>query len=59
MKLWENLLEDDSDFAEEFNHVYDNSNVAEANDKFLLDLFNVYLNMELAINQGKDNSKFA
>ena len=49
---WEQLLEDDKDFAAEFNRLYDNLDVPEADDTFDPDLFDTYLNMELNVDQG-------
>ena len=49
---WEQLLEDDEDFAAEFNRLYDNLDVPEADDTFDPDSFDTYLNMELNVDQG-------
>jgi len=52
------LLEDDEEFAAEFNQVYYNLEVAETEDQFDPDSFNGNLNMELAINRGGEYPKF-
>ena len=59
LTLWGDLLEDDSDFAAEFNRLYDNGDVREADDEFSPDSFDAYLNMELAIDRGGENPEFA
>eukprot|EP00980_Cylindrotheca_fusiformis_P022819 scaffold9803_cov145-Cylindrotheca_fusiformis.AAC.1 len=52
---WETLLEDDPDFAEEFNLLYNNSDVPEADDEFDPDSFDTYLTMEVAIDRGGEH----
>eukprot|EP00980_Cylindrotheca_fusiformis_P005759 scaffold1199_cov137-Cylindrotheca_fusiformis.AAC.1 len=52
---WETLLEDDPDFAEEFNLLYNNSDVPEADDEFDPDSFDRYLTMEVAIDRGGEH----
>ena len=52
---WEDLLEDDPDFAAEFNRLYENTDVPEADDNFDPDSFDTYLNMELAIDRGGEH----
>ena len=42
-------MEEDPDFAAKFNRLFENTEVPEANDTFDPDLFDTYLNMELAI----------
>ena len=56
---WANLLEDDEDFAAEFNCLFDNPDVDEADDDLNLDLFDNYLSMELAIDRGGKHPQFA
>ena len=45
-------FEEDKDFAEEFHEVISNNELKEADDTFTPDIYNTYLNMELAIPQG-------
>lgn len=49
---WEDLLEEDDDFANEFNRLFDNNMVLEADDEFDPDTYDTYLNMELSIPTG-------
>ena len=56
---WSDLLEDDEDFAAEFNCLFDNPEVAEADDTFDPDSFDLYLNMELTVDRGGDHPEFA
>ena len=56
---WADLLEDDQDFADEFNRLFDNTDVPEADDEFDPDSFDSYLNMELAIDRGGEHAEFA
>ena len=59
LQEWADLLEEDDDFATEFNCVFDNEDVAEADDEFDPDSFDHYLNMELSIDRGGDHPQFA
>ena len=45
-------FEDDPDFAEEFRGVISDNEVKNADETFTLDVYDTYLNMELAIPQG-------
>ena len=45
-------FEDDPDFTEEFREVISNNELKEADDTFTPDVYDMYLNMELAIPQG-------
>ena len=56
---WADLLDDDDDFADEFNRLYDNADVPEADDEFDPDAFDHYLDMELAIDRGGEHPEFA
>ena len=49
---WSDLLETDPDFAEEFNRLYDNEDVPEADDTFDPDAFDSFLGMELSVDRG-------
>ena len=46
---WEDLLDDDEDFAEEFARVYNNQDVPESDDQFDPDSFDQYLSMEVEL----------
>ena len=46
---WADLLDDDEDFAAEFNCLFENADVAKADDDFYPDSYNNYLNVELTI----------
>ena len=56
---WAELLDDDEDFAAEFNGLFDNLSVAEADDEFDPDSFDTYLNMELALDRGDEHPQHA
>ena len=45
-------FDEEPDFAEEFNEVVSNNELKEADDDFTPDVYDTYLNMELAIPQG-------
>ena len=45
-------FEEDPDFAEEFHEVISNNELKEADDAFTPNVYDTYLNMELAIPQG-------
>ena len=49
---WEQLLEDDEDFAAEFNRLHNNLDVPEADDIFDPDSFDTHLNMELNVDRS-------
>ena len=46
-------FEEDPDFAEEFHEVISNNELKETDDAFTPDVYDMYLNMELAIPQGE------
>ena len=52
LEEWADLLEDDEDFAEEFNRLYGNNDVNEADDEFDPDSYDHYLNMELTVDRA-------
>lgn len=56
---WSDLLQDDEDFAAEFNRLYNNMDVAEADDEFDPDSFDNYLDMEIALDRGLDHPQLA
>ena len=49
---WSDLLEDDPDFADEFNLIYNNLDVPEADEEFDPDSYDAYLSMEVNVNSG-------
>ena len=49
---WVELLENDADFAEEFNQLFDNIDVPEADENLNPDLYGHYFDMELKIDSG-------
>ena len=55
---WSDLLEEDEDFASKFNCLFDNPDVVEADDTFDPDSFDLYLNMELTVDQGGPHPEF-
>ena len=59
MEMWAELAEDDDDFREEFNKVFNNEAVPEADDSFTPDTYDQYVNMELALDRGGDRPEFA
>ena len=56
---WQDLLEKDPDFAEEFNRLFDNPDVPEADDTFDPDSYDHYVNMEFTVDNGDEHRKFA
>ena len=48
----DHLFDEDPDFTEEFHEMIFNNELKEADDNFTLDVYDTYLNMELAIPQG-------
>ena len=56
---WEDLLDDDVDFADEFARVYNNQDVPESDDQFDPDSFDQYLSMEVAIDRGGEHPQLA
>ena len=59
LKNWTDLLENDKNFAAEFNRLYNNSNVPETDNDFDPDFHNIYLNIELFIDRDSAYPKFA
>ena len=52
--MWAELAEDDKDFQSDFNKVFDNPAVKEADKGFTTDFYNNYVNMELTLYRGGD-----
>jgi hypothetical protein len=49
---WAAFIDGDADFEEEFQHIINDETVPVANDTFTADLYDTYLNMELALERG-------
>ena len=49
MDMWAEIAEDDKDFQSEFNKVFDNPDIKEADEEFTPYLYNNYVNMELTL----------
>ena len=58
LDMWDELAENGEDFKEEFNKVFNNPDVKEADDGFTADLYDQYVNMELTLDQGGDRPEF-
>ena len=58
MDIWAELSENNKDFKEEFNKVFDNPDVKDSDDGFADNLYKQYVNMELALDQGGDRLEF-
>ena len=56
---WANLIEDDEDFREEFQRVYNNDDIPEADDYTPEVLEDTYVNMEIALPRDSDGPEFA
>ena len=59
MEMWSELAEDDKDFQSEFNKVFNNPAIKEADEEFTPYLYNNYVNIELILDQGGDRPQFA
>ena len=59
MERWAKLAEDNDDFRDKFNKVFNNEAVPEADDSFTPDTYDQYVNMELALDRGGDRPEFA
>ena len=54
------MLEDDKDFREEFNKIYQDKDIPEADDVFTPDIIdNTYMNMEVALPRDTEGTDFA
>jgi hypothetical protein len=56
---WDDLIESDPIFNEEFNKIFNNVEIQEADDHTPEVLEDTYLNMELALSRDDDGPKFA
>ena len=57
--MWDELAENDKYFKEEFKKVFNNPDVQEADDGFMDNLYDQYVNMELTLDQGVNRPEFA
>ena len=57
---WADMLEDDEDFREESNRIYQDKNIPEADDVFTPEIMdNTYMDMEVALPQDTEGPDFA
>ena len=56
---WTDLLEDDEDFKEEFNKIFSDENIPQADSSTPEVMDDTYLNMELALPRDSDGPEFA
>ena len=56
---WADLLEEDEDFRDEFQKIYNNSDIEEADDYTPEVLEDTYLNMEIALPRDDEGPEFA
>ena len=54
MEMWKDLDDGDKDFQNEFSRVFDNTDMKEDYDQFTPDSYGNYINMELALDQGRE-----
>ena len=52
MEMWDKLAEDDEDFQYEFNKVFENPAVKEADKEFTPDSYDKYVNIKLPLDRG-------
>ena len=52
MEMWKELADGDEDFQNEFDRVFDNTDVKEDDDIFTPDSYDNYINMELTLDRG-------
>ena len=53
-ELWGDLVQGDDEFAEEFNRLYENTEIQEADEDFHPDEYDSYLQSEVLIPSGQD-----
>ena len=56
---WAELAENDVKFKRQFNKVFNNTDIKEADNGFAINLYDQYINMELTLDQGRDIPEFA
>ena len=54
LEQWDDLVQEDEDFAEEFNRLYDNLEIQEADENFHPDKYDFYHQSEVLIPSGQD-----
>ena len=59
MEILDELAEYDKDFQSEFNEVFDNPTIKEADKEFAPDLYDKYDNIKLTLQRGVDKPEFA
>ena len=59
MEMWKDLSNGNEDFQNEFARVFDNTDVKEDDDQFTPDSYDNYINMELALDRGGKQPKYA
>ena len=58
MKMWAELAENDEDFKEKFNKVFNNPDVNGADNGITSDSYDQHVNMELILDRGGDRPEF-
>ena len=58
MEMRKDLANSDEDFQNEFARVFDNTDVKEDDDRFTPDSYDNYINMELALDRGGQQSEY-
>ena len=58
MEMWKDLADGDEDFLNEFARVFDNTDVKEDDYQFTPDSYDNYINMELALDRGREQPKY-
>ena len=55
---WADIIGDDPDFEEKFQRIISDKDIPEADNSFTPDLYNGYLQLELALDHGEDSPYF-
>ena len=58
MEMWKDLADGDEDFQNEFARVFGNTDVKEDDDRFTLDYYDNYINMELELDRGGEQPEY-
>ena len=58
MGMWAEIAENNKDFKEEFNKLFNNKDIKEADDGFTADLYHQYVNMDLKFDRGGYRTEF-
>ena len=59
MEIWKDLADDDEEIQNKFVRVFDNTDLKEDDDQFTPDSYDSYINMELALDRGGEQPKYA